>query len=233
MGMLVITRFSMAALLFSACQKPEVNVTIRGQVMGYDSSKEYSIQILEDDHFENRLIEEIGNEQIVGGRVDFSFKNKLDFSAFLEVSENDTTRCILVPTSGTYLTNPVTHSVYSINVIEGSKNYEILIDSIKFELDRTENRMMDLNLKFINPVLNMENNYRNFTGRLDTLPEGGKLFILADCGKTVDRYEFNTGSFEISTPYRCRYLNLYVESRYGWYKPIKQYEIEKLSLNFD
>jgi hypothetical protein len=206
-------------------------VVIRGNIVRYDPAREYDIQILEADIYSEKLIITIENEDIKAGRVDFSFQNKINFNAMLEVREDDTIRCVLIPSSG-YLENPIMGTMFDMIIRDTREEYRIMIDNVIFQIDHDNSRLLDYNLDYIVPTLKVEDDYKRVSGSLDTLPLGAKLIALVDGeGEKSSTFEFHTKIFDMETPYRINYINLYIESKYGWSKHLREYDIKKLSFN--
>ncbi|MFC1586539.1 hypothetical protein ACFL5V_13410, partial [Fibrobacterota bacterium] len=160
------------------------------------------------------------------------FITEATFDAMLEVREDDTIRCVLVQEYGNYLTNPVTKETFHFYIKEIPRGFRAEMYDLKFEIDADESRMLDYNLMFIVPSLTMEDEYKKISGTLDTLPEGAKLLLLVDGGYQVEESEFSSRSFELSKHFKVHYINLYVKSKYGWIKHVKEYDIKKFSLVF-
>lgn len=227
----LIPFFSSFLLLVLSCKEEGADVRITGQIRPYNPDYEYEIRIINQDQYHSKFIVAIENEEMPNGKVNFSFKNDLSFKEALEVRVNDTVRCILLPSQGDYLKNPVSDKTYRIQIEYDQGLYNVAINNIEFEIDNDPEKIWDYNPHFITPILSVNENYSKIEGALDYLPSGGKLFVMTDGGKKAEEFAFFTKDFKIETNYKTKFINIYLQSRYGWTRHLKKYDIEKLSLN--
>ncbi len=225
--------FAISILVFTGCKQDSVEIHLSGEIHPYDSSRDYNIFIVENDAYKNKVIEVIENEDLPNGKLNFSFNQNLNFQAILEVRVDDTVRCVLIPAQSNYLKNPVSGSISRIEIAESRSEFKVNIHNIDFDLDFSEERLFDYNTHFLNPVIEVEQDYKKISGRIDSLPKGSRLVILADGGSVVKQYDFQSSPFELNTPFKMDYLNIYVHSQFGWQRHLKEYDIGKLSLNFN
>jgi hypothetical protein len=210
-----------------------VTVHIRGSIVNYDVEKPYSIRVLEVSPFNNQVMAKIEDEDMVSWKVDYTFETKVNFEPVLEAREDDTVRCMLLPSSSIYIKNPVTKEIFDMVIKEGPRGFVITLDDLKFTIDRDPAKVLDYNLEFVVPTLDIKDDYKSISGSLAPFPSGAKCVVLTDVGENVEKFETFGNSFEITTQNKARFINIYIESRYGWFKHLKQYDIERFGLIFE
>jgi len=228
----LINFFLVCLIGLSGCKKQTVKISVEGKIINHDPSKEYSILILDTGPFKRNIIASIENDAIVDNIVTFGFETRYSFDPVIEVWEDDTIRCILTSSSNDYLENLVTKKTFPIQHQNTGNGFELTIDNIEFEIDRTKSRVLDYNLRFVIPALQVENNYMKISGTLDPYPEGSKYTVFTDAGGTVEEFEFYSNKFEINTIDRTDFINIYITSKYSWSTRLKEYDIQKFSLHF-